>query len=179
MELFFCDRSCISGSAQATIHAVEVSADPKSPRFGAGPREDTPGLYVDWAVEDSGLCKGDRFRILFPSSRIKTNSKKKIINEETFLLLLFSAVTVRHLPEILFFSLPPPLMKPPPIKRSWITAERKRIVFFSRGGEGKICLGRKEEIKNSREGRSANVTRLAIGVQQWSNLGIWFPTGSP
>ncbi|XP_016908368.1 uncharacterized protein LOC107995393 isoform X1 [Apis cerana] len=52
--------SCISGSAQATIHAVEVSADPKSPRFGAGPREDTPGLYVDWAVEDSGLCKGDR-----------------------------------------------------------------------------------------------------------------------
>lgn len=52
--------SCISGPAQATIHAVEVSADPKSPRFGAGPREDTPGLYVDWAVEDSGLCKGDR-----------------------------------------------------------------------------------------------------------------------
>lgn len=41
---------------------MEVSADPKSPRFGAGPREDTPGLYVDWAVEDSGLCKGDRFR---------------------------------------------------------------------------------------------------------------------
>ncbi|XP_068969857.1 uncharacterized protein sprt isoform X1 [Bombus flavifrons] len=52
--------SCISGSTQVTIHAVEVSADPKSPRFGAGPREDTPGLYVDWAVEDSGLCKGDR-----------------------------------------------------------------------------------------------------------------------
>lgn len=43
-----------------TIHAVEVSADPKSPRFGAGPREEAPGLYVDWAVEDSGLCKGDR-----------------------------------------------------------------------------------------------------------------------
>ncbi|XP_076161379.1 PDZ domain-containing protein sprite isoform X2 [Ptiloglossa arizonensis] len=52
--------SCISGSTQVTIHAVEVSADPKSPRFGAGPREDTAGLYVDWAVEDSGLCKGDR-----------------------------------------------------------------------------------------------------------------------
>ena len=52
--------SCISGSTQVTIHAVEVSADPKSPRFGAGPREDTPGLYVDWAIEDSGLCKGDR-----------------------------------------------------------------------------------------------------------------------
>ncbi|CAL7933743.1 unnamed protein product [Xylocopa violacea] len=52
--------SCISNSTQVTVHAVEVSADPKSPRFGAGPREDTPGLYVDWAVEDSGLCKGDR-----------------------------------------------------------------------------------------------------------------------
>ncbi|XP_017875907.1 uncharacterized protein LOC108622501 isoform X2 [Ceratina calcarata] len=52
--------SCISGSTQFTIHAVEVSADPKSPRFGAGPREDAPGLYVDWAVEDSGLCRGDR-----------------------------------------------------------------------------------------------------------------------
>ena len=44
-----------------TVHAVEVSADPKSPRFGAGPRDDAAGLYVDWAVEDSGLCKGDRF----------------------------------------------------------------------------------------------------------------------
>ncbi|XP_067208146.1 uncharacterized protein sprt isoform X3 [Linepithema humile] len=52
--------SCISGSTQVTIHAVEVSADPKSPRFGAGPRDDATGLYVDWAVEDSGLCKGDR-----------------------------------------------------------------------------------------------------------------------
>ncbi|XP_036146233.1 uncharacterized protein LOC105830436 [Monomorium pharaonis] len=52
--------SCISGSTQVTIHAVEVSADPKSPRFGAGPRDDAIGLYVDWAVEDSGLCKGDR-----------------------------------------------------------------------------------------------------------------------
>ncbi|XP_032676980.1 uncharacterized protein LOC116846796 isoform X1 [Odontomachus brunneus] len=52
--------SCISGSTQVTLHAVEVSADPKSPRFGAGPRDDAIGLYVDWAVEDSGLCKGDR-----------------------------------------------------------------------------------------------------------------------
>lgn len=60
--LWYLIYSCISGSTQVTIHAVEVSADPKSPRFGAGPREDTPGLYVDWAVEDSGLCKGDRFR---------------------------------------------------------------------------------------------------------------------
>ncbi|XP_020706640.1 uncharacterized protein LOC105683564 isoform X2 [Athalia rosae] len=52
--------SCISGSTQVTVHALEVSADPKSPRFGAGPKDDAPGLYVDWAVEESGLCKGDR-----------------------------------------------------------------------------------------------------------------------
>ncbi|XP_058800546.1 uncharacterized protein LOC131669581 isoform X2 [Phymastichus coffea] len=52
--------SCISGSTQLTVHALEVSADPKSPRFGAGPRENAAGLYIDWAVEDSGLCKGDR-----------------------------------------------------------------------------------------------------------------------
>ncbi|XP_043272584.1 uncharacterized protein sprt isoform X2 [Venturia canescens] len=52
--------SCISGGTQMTVHAVEVSADPKSPRFGAGPRDGAVGLYVDWAVEDSGLCKGDR-----------------------------------------------------------------------------------------------------------------------
>ncbi|XP_063973612.1 uncharacterized protein Sprt isoform X2 [Diachasmimorpha longicaudata] len=52
--------SCITRGAQMTIHAVEVSADPKSPRFGAGPRDETAGLYVDWAIEDSGLCKGDR-----------------------------------------------------------------------------------------------------------------------
>lgn len=57
--------SCISGSTQVTIHAVEVSADPKSPRFGAGPRDDATGLYVDWAVEDSGLCKGDRYVLLY------------------------------------------------------------------------------------------------------------------
>ena len=55
--------SCISGTTQVTIHAVEVSADPKSPQFGAGLRKDVPGLYVDWAVEDSGLCKGDRLVI--------------------------------------------------------------------------------------------------------------------
>lgn len=70
-EYFIC--SCISGSTQVTIHAVEVSADPKSPRFGAGPREDTPGLYVDWAIEDSGLCKGDRYvpKIIMLSYRRK------------------------------------------------------------------------------------------------------------
>lgn len=52
-----------------------MSADPKSPRFGAGPREDTPGLYVDWAVEDSGLCKGDRYIYL-----LEKEFKKKKTN---------------------------------------------------------------------------------------------------
>ncbi|KAF7988991.1 hypothetical protein HCN44_007301 [Aphidius gifuensis] len=52
--------SCVSDTTQMTIHAVEISADPKSPRFGAGPKDDAAGIYVDWAVEDSGLCKGDR-----------------------------------------------------------------------------------------------------------------------
>lgn len=68
--------SCISGSTQVTIHAVEVSADPKSPRFGAGPREDAIGLYVDWAVEDSGLCKGDRF-VLSCTVRNRESSNKR------------------------------------------------------------------------------------------------------
>ena len=39
---------------------MELVYDPKSPRFGAGPREDGSGLYVEWATEDSGLMKGDR-----------------------------------------------------------------------------------------------------------------------
>lgn len=66
--------SCISGSTQVTVHAIEVSADPKSPRFGAGPREDAIGLYVDWAVEDSGLCKGDRF-VLFDRMEFATKHR--------------------------------------------------------------------------------------------------------
>ena len=59
---FLC--SCITGSTQITVHSVEISTDPKSPRFGAGPREDVAGLYVDWATEESGLCKDDRLVLL-------------------------------------------------------------------------------------------------------------------
>ncbi|KAG8036056.1 hypothetical protein G9C98_004635 [Cotesia typhae] len=47
-------------SMNLSVFAIEVSADPKSPRFGAGSRDNAPGLYVDWAVEDSGLQKEDR-----------------------------------------------------------------------------------------------------------------------
>ncbi|XP_069688189.1 uncharacterized protein sprt [Periplaneta americana] len=52
--------SCARGADHVTLHAVELNYDPKSPRFGAGPREDLPGLYVEWATEESGMAKGDR-----------------------------------------------------------------------------------------------------------------------
>jgi len=54
-------HSCVGDSKHVTLHALELNYDPKSPRFGAGPREDTPGLYVEWATEDSGMVKGDRY----------------------------------------------------------------------------------------------------------------------
>ncbi|XP_022188655.1 uncharacterized protein LOC111047256 [Nilaparvata lugens] len=47
-------------SSAVTLHAVELPYDPKSPRFGAGPKEDASGLFIEWATEDSGLQKGDR-----------------------------------------------------------------------------------------------------------------------
>ncbi|XP_054257770.1 uncharacterized protein LOC128982790 isoform X2 [Macrosteles quadrilineatus] len=50
----------VKDSSAVTLHAVELVFDPKSPRFGAAPRDDNSGLYVEWAVEDSGLIKGDR-----------------------------------------------------------------------------------------------------------------------
>lgn len=51
----------MSGSKHVTLHALELNYDPKSPRFGAGTSEDAPGLYVEWATEDSGMVKGDRY----------------------------------------------------------------------------------------------------------------------
>ncbi|XP_066998135.2 uncharacterized protein sprt [Anabrus simplex] len=52
--------SCLNGSNYASLHAVELNYDPKSPRFGAAPRDGAPGLYVDWAAEGAGVMKGDR-----------------------------------------------------------------------------------------------------------------------
>ncbi|XP_017780055.1 PREDICTED: uncharacterized protein LOC108565225 [Nicrophorus vespilloides] len=52
--------SCLSGNEPVSLHIAEIVYDPKSPRFGAGQRDSTPGLWVDWALEDTGLCKGDR-----------------------------------------------------------------------------------------------------------------------
>ena len=51
---------CVSGNDVVSLHAVEITHDQKSPRFGAGQRDGTPGLWVDWALEDTGIHKGDR-----------------------------------------------------------------------------------------------------------------------
>lgn len=39
---------------------VEVEYDLKSPKFGASQKDSVPGLWIDWALEETGLCKGDR-----------------------------------------------------------------------------------------------------------------------
>ncbi|CAH1973386.1 unnamed protein product [Acanthoscelides obtectus] len=52
--------SCIEGSDYVILQAVSVDYDPKSPKFGAGQRENVPGLYIDWALEGSNLKKDDR-----------------------------------------------------------------------------------------------------------------------
>ncbi|KAK9876954.1 hypothetical protein WA026_015988 [Henosepilachna vigintioctopunctata] len=51
--------SCIYEKEQAILVGVEVEYDPKSPKFGAGEKEHG-GLWIDWALEDSGLFKEDR-----------------------------------------------------------------------------------------------------------------------
>lgn len=52
--------SCVKGSNNVTLIAVEVTYDPKSPKFGASTREGVCGLWIDWALEETGLCKDDR-----------------------------------------------------------------------------------------------------------------------
>ncbi|XP_034252479.1 uncharacterized protein LOC117651961 [Thrips palmi] len=51
---------CVGSSGRAVVVSVQVQYDPKSPQFGAGPRDDAPGLYVHWATDTSGMAKGDR-----------------------------------------------------------------------------------------------------------------------
>ncbi|CAH0554495.1 unnamed protein product [Brassicogethes aeneus] len=51
---------CIFGNGLYFLQAIEVDYDVKSPKFGAGQKETTPGLWIDWALEDTGLCKNDR-----------------------------------------------------------------------------------------------------------------------
>ncbi|XP_052133097.1 uncharacterized protein LOC113211833, partial [Frankliniella occidentalis] len=52
--------SCVGPAGRAGLVSVQVQYDPKSPQFGAGPRDDAPGLYVHWATDTSGMAKGDR-----------------------------------------------------------------------------------------------------------------------
>lgn len=52
--------SCVKGSNNVTLIAVEVTYDPKSPKFGASTREAVSGLWIDWALEETRLCKDDR-----------------------------------------------------------------------------------------------------------------------
>lgn len=52
--------SCVKGSNNVTLIAVEVAYDLQSPKFGAGTRETVSGLWIDWALEETGLCKDDR-----------------------------------------------------------------------------------------------------------------------
>ncbi|KAJ8985997.1 hypothetical protein NQ317_013881 [Molorchus minor] len=52
--------SCVEGNECVILCAIEVNYDLKSPRFGAGQRDSTPGLWVDWALEETGLYKEDR-----------------------------------------------------------------------------------------------------------------------
>ncbi|CAH0393584.1 unnamed protein product [Bemisia tabaci] len=75
----------VQQNKQISIHAVEINFDPKSPRFGAGSRDHFPGLYVEWATEDSDLMKGDR--LLEINGKVVMGMKSK---EDMNLLLAVS-----------------------------------------------------------------------------------------
>lgn len=40
--------------------ATEVTYDLKCPKFGASTRDGLPGLWIDWALEETGLLRDDR-----------------------------------------------------------------------------------------------------------------------
>ncbi|XP_066146128.1 putative autophagy-related protein 11 isoform X1 [Euwallacea fornicatus] len=52
--------SCVNGSDYVILKAVTIDYDEKSPNFGAGQRDNLPGLWIDWTLEDTGLLKEDR-----------------------------------------------------------------------------------------------------------------------
>ncbi|XP_068897857.1 uncharacterized protein sprt isoform X3 [Tenebrio molitor] len=52
--------SCVNGSVRVVLLGLEVDHDPKSPKFGASQKDSLAGLWIDWALEETGLCKGDR-----------------------------------------------------------------------------------------------------------------------
>ncbi|XP_076265845.1 PDZ domain-containing protein sprite isoform X2 [Rhynchophorus ferrugineus] len=52
--------SCVEGGEYVIIQAIKLEYDPKSPKFAFGPKEKIPGLWIDWALEETGLQKDDR-----------------------------------------------------------------------------------------------------------------------
>ncbi|KAL1494611.1 hypothetical protein ABEB36_010182 [Hypothenemus hampei] len=52
--------SCINGTNFLILQGLVIEYDQKSPRFGASQKEDVPGLWIDWALDETGLLKGDR-----------------------------------------------------------------------------------------------------------------------
>nr|XP_023013297.1 ERC protein 2 [Leptinotarsa decemlineata] len=52
--------SWAEGEDYVLLQAIEIDYDPKCPKFGAGPKDSLSGLFVEWALEESQLRKGDR-----------------------------------------------------------------------------------------------------------------------
>lgn len=52
--------SCVQGNENILLQALEVEYDSKSPKFGAAQRDSMPGLYIEWALEETQLQKDDR-----------------------------------------------------------------------------------------------------------------------
>ncbi|KAF6207056.1 hypothetical protein GE061_018294 [Apolygus lucorum] len=68
---------CYIGDSAVSVHGVELNYDPKSPQFGAGTREEN-ALYIEWAADGSGLCKGDR--VLEVNGKIVVGKTKEDMN---------------------------------------------------------------------------------------------------
>ncbi|CAH1154281.1 unnamed protein product [Phaedon cochleariae] len=70
--------SCVDGNEFLILQAVELEYDPKSPKFGAGQKDSVAGLYIDWALEDTDLHKGDR--LIEVNGKIVLNKTREDLN---------------------------------------------------------------------------------------------------
>ncbi|XP_030766998.1 uncharacterized protein LOC115890795 [Sitophilus oryzae] len=52
--------SCVDGDQYVIIKAIRLDYDVKSPKFAFGPKEKVPGLWIEWALEETDLHKDDR-----------------------------------------------------------------------------------------------------------------------
>nr|XP_022920872.1 uncharacterized protein LOC111429241 [Onthophagus taurus] len=81
---FYSCLNALDGSRSTTLHAIDLTYDPKSPNFGAGPKEkDGLGLWIDWSLDNTGLRKGDRL--------IEVNGKVILTKTREDLFRLLSA----------------------------------------------------------------------------------------